>query len=169
MKPGGDWLTFLHDTRMETRNLYHWPFVRGIHWWPVDFPWQRASNGNIWCFLWFYLQQTSEQTFKLLVIWDAMVLMWHHCNDDNLIIRLSIMGVMWISCGFNDVTLVMNKDFSGYLISYKHCVLIFCSRGTYGLVTCAFGNFSWWCHDIEALSTLLALCDGNPQATSKLP
>ena len=27
-------------------------------------------------------EQAVEQTVELLVIWKALVLMWHHCNDN---------------------------------------------------------------------------------------
>ena len=49
-------------------------FVRGI-------PTQRVSNEfGRWCCLCWYLQRAVEQMFGLPLIWDAMMLMWHHCN-----------------------------------------------------------------------------------------
>ena len=37
----------------------HWPFVRGIHRWPVNSP-HKASDAELWCFLWSAFEQTVE-------------------------------------------------------------------------------------------------------------
>ena len=53
----------------------YWPFVRGIHRWPEDFPHKRP------------VMQSFDVSFVIslnklwLVIWDAMTNMWRHCND----------------------------------------------------------------------------------------
>ena len=59
--------------------LHYCPFVSGIHW--CGFLSQRACNAELWCFLYCYPEQTVEQAVELLVIWDAMTLMWLYCND----------------------------------------------------------------------------------------
>ena len=51
----------------------HWPFVRGIHRSPVDSP-QKASDAELWCFVWSTPEQTVEQTIGTPVIWDAIAL-----------------------------------------------------------------------------------------------
>ena len=45
-------------------------FVRG----PVtgEFPAQRASDAEHWCFLWYAPEQPVEQTIEMPVIWDAI-------------------------------------------------------------------------------------------------
>ena len=42
------------------------------------------------------------------------------------------------------------------------------SSHAYCLVLCCMYNlfYSWWCHDTEMLSVLLALCEGNPSVVS---
>ena len=47
----------------------HWPFVRGIHRSAVNSR-TKASNAELWCFLWTAPDSTVEQTMKTLVIWD---------------------------------------------------------------------------------------------------
>ena len=49
----------------------YWPFVRGIHRSPVNPP-TKASDAELWCFLWSTPEQTIEQTIETPVIWDAM-------------------------------------------------------------------------------------------------
>ena len=38
---------------------------------------QRASSTEVWCFLWY----TSEQTARSPLVWDAMAIMWCHCDE----------------------------------------------------------------------------------------
>ena len=52
----------------------YWPFVRGIHRSPVDSPHTKASDAELWCFLWSAPEQTVEQTIETLAIWDAITL-----------------------------------------------------------------------------------------------
>ena len=40
------------------------------------------------------VQETLEQTLELSVIWDGMILMWHHCNED---IFPSVSGSLWLA------------------------------------------------------------------------
>ena len=48
--------------------------------WLVDSSRRGASNVYLWCFLCCQTEQTVEQTIELPRIWDAMTLMWCHCN-----------------------------------------------------------------------------------------
>ena len=45
------------------------PFVRGIHWSPVDSH-HKGQWCGVWCFLWF----AAKQTVQMLVIWTTMAL-----------------------------------------------------------------------------------------------
>ena len=47
------------------------PFVRGIHQSPV-IPLTKASDAELWCFLWSMPEQTVEQTIDTPVIWEAI-------------------------------------------------------------------------------------------------
>ena len=45
------------------------------------FPPTKASDAEIWCFLWSVAEQTVEQTIDTPVIWDAIARsLWHHRN-----------------------------------------------------------------------------------------
>ena len=45
-----------------------------------EFPRTKASDAELWCFLWSTSEPTDEQTMETPVIWDAMPLLWRHCN-----------------------------------------------------------------------------------------
>ena len=45
----------------------YWPFAR-------DDRWTKASDPQLWYFLWFTIGQTVDQTTKTPVIWDAIEL-----------------------------------------------------------------------------------------------
>ena len=54
------------------------------HWWGEStgyrwIPFTKASSADLWCFLCTH-EQSVEQTMELLVIWNAMSVMWRHCN-----------------------------------------------------------------------------------------
>ena len=51
----------------------YWPFVRGIHRWPVDSPHKGQRRGAL-IFFWCAPEQTVEQTLETPVIWDAIAL-----------------------------------------------------------------------------------------------
>ena len=60
---------------------YYWRFVREFtgHRW---IPRRKASDADLWCFLWYVPGQTVGQTIEALVIWDAIALImlslyWH--------------------------------------------------------------------------------------------
>ena len=65
-------LSVVHDDAVAlTHFLHYWPFVRGIHWSPVD-------NAKHWFCLCCYFEQAVEQTVFLPLIWDPMMVIWHH-------------------------------------------------------------------------------------------
>ena len=59
---------------------HYWPFVRGIHRSPKDFP-TKANDAELSCLLLCASKQTVDQRVKLSVSWDAMVSMWRLCNN----------------------------------------------------------------------------------------
>ena len=78
----------------------YWPFVRGIHRSLVNFP-----HKSQWCGApMFFLLSAPEQgvgwTIEMPVIWDAIALLWRHC--DVMIVfwgfRYDCSGINWWSC-----------------------------------------------------------------------
>ena len=51
----------------------HWPFVRGIHR-SLVVPLTKASEAELWCFLWSAPEQKLEQAIETLAIWDTIAL-----------------------------------------------------------------------------------------------
>ena len=47
-----------------------WGESTGHRWIPLT----KASEMELWCFLWCAPEQTAEQTVEMLVIWDALAL-----------------------------------------------------------------------------------------------
>ena len=66
--------TFHDDVRTRKRFPHYWSFVKGIHQLPVDSPHKKALMFTLMSAL------TVEQTVELSVIWDAMILIWCHCD-----------------------------------------------------------------------------------------
>ena len=74
---------FHDDVTKWKRFPCYWPFVMGINrssdrWIPIK------KFGNKGSFVWCYPKQTVDKTGELLVIWNAMTLMWCQCNAVNL-------------------------------------------------------------------------------------
>ena len=60
---------WLHDDVIKWRQFPHyWPLVTG------GFPTQKASDMELWCFLWPGPEQTVEYTIETPVICDAIAL-----------------------------------------------------------------------------------------------
>ena len=72
--------------------LHYWQFVRGFHWLYIDFPHNGPLMQNFIVFDvgWKKFKQVVEQTVKLLLISDAIMLIWHHSNGDNLLCHFDI-------------------------------------------------------------------------------
>ena len=64
-------------------------------------PPQRGSHVKLWCFLWYQPEQAVEQTVRLLVAWDTMMLTGHHCNEEETVLPLywkrqvSLLHMIW--------------------------------------------------------------------------
>ena len=57
-----------------------WEETTGNRWIPLT----KASDAELWCFLWSAPEQTIEQTIETPVIWDAIVLIMTSCNDTQI-------------------------------------------------------------------------------------
>ena len=63
-----------HDDVIKWKHFpRYWPFVRGIHRWPVDSP-HKGQWGGALIFLLSAPEQTVEQTIDTPVIWDTIAL-----------------------------------------------------------------------------------------------
>ena len=60
---------------------HYWIFVMGNALVIGGFPSQRASDEELWCFLWCQPEHTAEQTVKRQVNVSVLVLIWRRCND----------------------------------------------------------------------------------------
>ena len=63
--------------------LYYWPFVRSIHWSLVDSP-------HVVFMISLLLAWTIYCTNCISMIWHAMTLVWHHCNDHTGVIHVFV-------------------------------------------------------------------------------
>ena len=59
---------------------HHWLFGRGIRQSLVISP--DEGPVKLWCFLGYQPEQGAEQTVELPMIWDAIMLTRHYCNDE---------------------------------------------------------------------------------------
>ena len=63
-----------HDDVIKLKHFpRYWPFMRGIHRSPVKSPY-KASDAELWCFLWVAPEPTDEQTMGTPVISNAIAL-----------------------------------------------------------------------------------------------
>ena len=72
----GIWYAY-HDDVMAWKPYPHYRrFVRGIQWSSVDFPWQKASNVELWSFLCYYYRKLLNKQSS----WWWFELPWRSCN-----------------------------------------------------------------------------------------
>ena len=133
---------------------HFWTLVGGNHRSPADSPQRKGRKcgadsphkgtviwGDIFTGCW--PEQGADQTGPLPVIWDAMKLMWCNCNA---LVNRSIL---------------LPKNYAQGLRSVVLC----CSQ-----VPTYFSHIlqsSWWRHQMEAFSALLAICAGNSPVPGK--
>ena len=92
-----------HD--METHKAWL-PLCEEIHHSPMVS--SHAGSSMLWCFLFCLFKQVVKQTIELPVIWDAMILIWRHCNVHDLCKTLVLyFQVVWS----NVQQLVKHKTF----------------------------------------------------------
>ena len=66
----------LHGDVIKWKHFPHyWPFVRGIHWWPLDFPHKGLWCGALMFFFDLYLSKRLRKQLHSL---------WRHCNVSSL-------------------------------------------------------------------------------------
>ena len=66
-------IMFDHDGVIKWKHFpRYWPFVQGIHRWSDNSP-HKASDVELWCFLWSVPKCPVKQTIMSLVIWDVIV------------------------------------------------------------------------------------------------
>ena len=69
---------YMHDDVIKWKHFpRYWPFVRGIHRWPVNSPhkgqWRGAMMFSLIC--------AWRNDWVRLVIWDAIASLWRNCNE----------------------------------------------------------------------------------------
>ena len=133
-----------HDDIMAGKIFLHiWPFVRGIHWWPVDSP----HKGPV-MFLCCQSAQVVEQTVEWVVILDTMTLVWCY----NHVLHDTVHISEWT---LNNIIFMSNNVLSAFYMAITLLLYYELSRRH---------------HDLETLSVLLlALCVGNPPLTHECP
>ena len=71
-----------HDDVIKWKHFpRYWIFVgesTGHRWTPLP----KASEAELWCFLWSAPEQTIEQAIETPVIWDQSRSLWRHCNEE---------------------------------------------------------------------------------------
>ena len=78
-------ILILHNDVIKWKHFpLYWPFVWGIHrsrW----IPFTRASDTELWCFLWSAPEQKVEKAISTLMIWDAvaLIMMIFQCQWSN--------------------------------------------------------------------------------------
>ena len=92
----------VHDEVVTWKHfLHYWPFVRRIHQSLLDSTSLLDSPSIRWmmwsfdAFLCYMPERTVEHTVELPLIWNIMMLMWHHFNDFTI---LSSVGVFIVHC-----------------------------------------------------------------------
>ena len=123
------------------------PFVRGIHRSPVHSPRKGPVTRSFHVFVDVRLNKLLNE--QLPVIGEAIIFMWHHWNGD--------------MCNATKQTDV-NSDFRRALLNKDtHYLAIFW--------LCHVGDWSetWWRHQTETFSALLAICAGNSPVPGQFP
>ena len=73
-----------HELIMTSSNgnffLRYWLFVRGIHWWPVVSLTNKASDAELWWFLWSVPEQTVNKQSRRRWYETSSPSLWCHCN-----------------------------------------------------------------------------------------
>ena len=82
-------------------------------------PSQRTIYFELWCF---FLSLAAEQTVKLQVIWDAMILMWCNCDTDwqycNGIGRCDKVQTLFLALGWKIVSFFLHHCSASTTSSY---------------------------------------------------
>ena len=68
-----------------------WGESTGRRWFSLT----KATDAELWCFLWCRPEQTSEQTIETPVFWDAWRSLYRHCNVLKWIPTTRLLSVNW--------------------------------------------------------------------------
>ena len=123
----------------------YWQFVRGIHRWPVHSPhkcrWRGALMFSLICAL---NKRLSKQSWGW---WfeTPLRLLWRHCN----------------ALGCHRHPSSWNTHLS-IIVGLRMAVAMYGAKPSAVMV-------SWWCHQMEKFSPLLALCAGNSPVPGQFP
>ena len=93
---------------------HYWPLLWGIHRSPV-IPSEKANKTELCCYIWCHPEETAEHMVVMPMIWDAITLVWRHCN-----------GWLWR----------LRRWWSGYNCNCYCCFCRFCY--------CCFCCWRWW-------------------------
>ena len=108
----------------------------------------KASDAELWCFLWCAPEPTAEQTLEMLVNWNASELIVTSLQCKHVALQYVVFSSRWHAILQDVVQSIVSRVLS------KHC------HFPYG---------SWWRHQMERFSASLALCEGNPPVTGGFP
>ena len=80
------WDTLMHhDDVIKWKHFpRYWPFYEG------NTPVTKVGDPELWCFLWYALEQTVEQTIDTLWIESPSLSLWRHCSDATLSLGLCL-------------------------------------------------------------------------------
>ena len=86
-------LNLLHDDVIKWKHFpRYWPFVRGIHWSPVNSP-HKANDAELWCFYPRMNKRSSKQSWGWWFEMPSRQLL-HHCNGTAMA-NLCLIIEMW--------------------------------------------------------------------------
>ena len=117
----------------------YWPFVRGIHWWPVNSPHRGQWRGDLMFYLicaWIWCHQWCLEWL------DA--LRWRYAKTFHTI--------------YNNVSAFQKVLFKSQTPNIPHPLLAVYTDG-----------FAWWRHQMGTVSVLLAICAGNSPVPGEFP
>ena len=93
---------------------------------------QKVNIAELWCVFWYTPERTVDRTVKLLVIWDAMIIMWRHSNGQNTGGYRHVS--LWRGLVYHDITYgtyalmgelwgIYCEERTGRVITAPHCML----------------------------------------------
>ena len=153
-----------HDDVIKWKHFpRYWLFVRGIHRWPVDSPHEGQRRGAL--------------TFSLICAWtNSWANNWYaddlknHCAYYGVtVVRLDT--IRWTFSGLFIPLHVFKRNF---ILSLKCLKWILYWLNNHDIDDMQFGkltvfSWTWWRHQMETFSTLLAIFAGNSPITGEFP
>ena len=141
--------------------LHYWPFVKGIHQWLVD----SLYKGPV-----ILIKMCNSVTYKmsrihrLILLWAKMAgVSWWHRGMEMISALLALCEQNQPMADFlhkGPVMLIKMCYWISYKMSRTHWLILFWAK---------MFVVTWWHHEMEMISPLLALCEGYPIATNGFP